>query len=71
MHDGMMELHLLFLFSGALRLLGLSDGRQKWCSCRRQEFPPPWYPVTFELPSSLEEWKQRPGGYWEHVETDM
>ncbi|CAE7818868.1 Ttll1 [Symbiodinium sp. CCMP2592] len=42
----------------ATRKVGMLRALQKWCSCRRQEFPPPWYPVTFELPSSLEEWKQ-------------
>ena len=72
-------LQLAFLIHDALHILffcyvvscgcsGCPDGRQKWCSGRRQEFPPPWYPVTFELPTSLEEWKQRPGGNWEHVE---
>ncbi|OLQ07104.1 putative tubulin polyglutamylase TTLL1 [Symbiodinium microadriaticum] len=40
------------------RKVGMLRALQKWCSGRRQEFPPPWYPVTFELPTSLEEWKQ-------------
>ncbi|CAE6971811.1 Ttll10 [Symbiodinium natans] len=40
------------------RKVGMLRAVQKWCSQKGQEFPPSWYPLTFELPGSLEEWKE-------------
>jgi len=57
--------------SGAFSIttkVGMLKAVRSWCARKSTTFPPPWYPLAYELPADLEIWKkdaeQNPDKRW-------